>query len=227
MGQVKEELIQEVYEIATTVARQVHQRYAVYFDAEDVRQELVMWAMKRPHKLEEWLSHELEAADRKAGVRQLAKAMQREADKYCRSRKAKSVGYETRDEYFYSTGIIEELIANLNSLEHQGALQQRVSGGGGDPATGGNVAISVIDVRMAMDKLDPNDRLMLEMRYQEGQTFAQIALALELSDTTVHRRINAALKRMVKQLGGESPWVHHGRRVISNSAAQAITSSYN
>lgn len=225
---MNDELLQEVYEIATTVSRQVHKRYTVYFDAVDVRQELVMWAMKRPNKIEEWLSPELEAADRKAGIRQLAKAMHREADKYCRSRKAKASGYEVRDEYFYTTGMVEELIANLNNIEHREGGHQRVSGGGGDPATSGNFLVSIIDVRAAMEKLEPQDQLMLEMRFQEGQTYAQIAAALELSDTTVHRRVNAALRRIVKHLGGESPWNHHaGRRVVSNSEAQAIVSSYN
>lgn len=225
---MNDELIQEVYEIASTVAKQIHARHSVYFDAADVRQELVMWAVNRPHKIAEWISPDLEAADRKAGIRQMAKAMQREADKYCRSRKAKAAGYEVRDEYFYTTGVIEELITNLNNIEHRESGQQRVSGGGGDPATAGNFLVSVIDVRAAMEKLEPQDQLMLEMRYQEGQTYAQIGLALELSDTTVHRRVNAALRRMVQHLGGDSPWGHHsGRRVVSNSEARAIQSNYN
>lgn len=227
MGQVNDELIQEVYEIAANVSRQVHKRYTVYFDAADVRQELVMWAMKKSQKVEEWLNPEQEPADRKAGIRQLAKAMQREADKYCRARKAKASGYEVRDEYFYSTGLVEELIANLNEMENRGSRQPRVSGGGGDPATAGNYLASVIDIRSAMEKLDPQDQLMLEMRYQEGQTYSQIAQALELSDTTVHRRVNSALKRIVRHLGGESPYSHGMRRVVSNGEAQAILSSYN
>jgi RNA polymerase sigma factor (sigma-70 family) len=220
---MNEQLLAEANEIASQVARQIHSRYAVYFDSADVRQELLMWAMKRPHKIEEWLSPDQEPAERKAGIRQCAKAMQREADKYCRSRKAKAIGYETRDEAFYNTGVIEELIAHMNELgEQQSGMQVRVSGGGSDPATGGNFLISVIDVRKAMEKLDPTDQLMLEMRYQEGQTLAQIAMALDLSDTTVHRRINSSLKRMLAILGGESPYNYGYRRVVSNSQAQAM-----
>lgn len=215
--------LEEASEIAAQVARQIHSRYAVYFDASDVRQELLMWAMKRPHKVQEWLSHEQEPADRKSGIRQLAKSMQREADKYCRNRKAKAVGYETRDEAFYNAGVIEELIAHMNEIgEQQSSQQVRVSGGGSDPSTGGNFLISIIDVRAAMEKLEPVDQLMLEMRYQEGQTLGQIAEALALSDTTIHRRIQAALKRMVKELGGESPYNYNARRVVSNSQAQAM-----
>lgn len=217
-----DEWIIEANEIASTVSRQIHKRYAVYFDASDVTQELLMWAMKRPHKIQEWLNPDQEPADRKSGIRQLAKAMQREADKYCRSRKARAIGYETRDEYFYSTGVLEELIAHMDEVdEQQASTQVRVSGGGSDPATGGNFLVSIIDVRSAMEKLEPNDQLMLEMRYQENLTLGQIAEIVGLSDTTVHRRIQAALKRMVKELGGENPWVTP-RRVVSNSQAKAM-----
>jgi len=217
------ELLEEVTEIATTVARQIHPRYAVYFEAHDIKQELLLWSLKREDKIEQWLSHDQEPQDRKAGIRQLAKTFQREADKICRSEKARKVGYETRDEYFYSAGLLEELIANIDALEQQqGGQNARVSGGGSDPATGNNFAASVADVRKAMEALDPADCLMLEMRYQEGLTYAQIATHLDLSDSTVHRRVNGALKRMVKFLGGDSPWVS-SRKAMSNAQAIAIT----
>ena len=217
------ELLEEVTEIAATVAKQIHSRYAVYFDIHDIKQELLLWSLKREDKIEQWLSHDQELQDRKAGVRQLAKTFQREADKICRSEKAKRVGYETRDEYFYSTGLLEELVANLDALEQQqGGQNARVSGGGSDPATGNNFAASVADVRKALDKLDPSDRLMVEMRFQEGLTFAQIADELGMSDSTVHRRVTGSLKRMVKTLGGDNPWIG-GRKAMSNAQAIALT----
>lgn len=219
---LNDKLIEEVSDVAATVARQIHSRYAVYFDAADVRQELIMWALKRPGKIKEWLDVE-DSHDHKAGIRQLAKSMQREADKYCRDRKARAVGYEPRDEAFYSTGMLEELIATMDEVNEQAVSNQvRVSGGGSDPATAGNFLVSVIDVRAAMDKLEPNDQLMLEMRYKEGLTLGQIAEAIGLSDTTVHRRINSSLRKMVDFLGGESPYTYGHRRVVSNSQAKAM-----
>jgi len=217
------ELLEEVTEIAASVAKQIHPRYAVYFEIHDIKQELLLWSLKRPDKIEQWLSHDQEPQDRKSGIRQLAKTFQREADKICRSEKARKIGYETRDEYFYSIGLLEELIANIDALEQQqGGQSARVSGGGSDPATGNNFAATIADVRKAMEALDPADCLMLEMRYQEGLTFAQIATQLELSDSTVHRRVNSALKRMVKVLGGDNPWsVRH--KTMSNAQAIALT----
>ena len=219
---MNDDVLQEVTEIAAQVARQIHSRYAVYFDAADLRQELMIWAMKRDDKILEWLSPDQDARDRKAGIRQLAKSMQREADRYCRTAKAKASGYELRDEYYYTTGIIEELIANLDEvLEPSTSPQVRVSGGGSDPATGNNFMVSVIDVRSALGKLAPVDRLILEMRYQESQTLEQIAETLAVSPTTVHRRISKALNSMVKDLGGDNPFIGT-RRVVSNSQARSM-----
>ena len=218
---MNEGTLQQVTEIAAQVAKQIYPRYAVYFEKQDLQQELILWALRKK-RVQEWLNPEQDAQDLKAGIKQTSKALQREADKYCRSAKAKASGYETRDEYFYNRGIIEELLTNLDELDHQtGGLQVRVSGGGSDPATGNNFAASIVDVRKALDTLEPQDQLILEMRFQEQQTFDQIADTLGVSASTVHRRVNAALKRMIRVLGGESPWIS-GRTAMSNAKAQAL-----
>ena len=225
---MNQELIEQVTEIAATVAKQIHPRYKVYFEPADIRQDLILWALKRPNKISEWLNPDQEPADLKAGIKQLAKSMQREADKQCRKEKARACGYETQDEYFYNTGVIEELLANLDEVEHQSTgTQVRVSGGGGDPATGNNFIASVMDVRRALDQLSPTDQLIIEMRYQQAYTYDQIANALELSDTTVHRRVKSSLRKMLKFLGGDNPWISQGRKSMSNSKAQAITAQNN
>lgn len=221
MGALEEELVEHVAEIAATVARQVHPKYAVYFDAADVRQELVIWALKRPRKIREWLDPAQESKDLKIGIKFCAKAMRREAEKYCRTQKAKICGYDLRGEYFYTAGMIEELIASLHSgVWGAQNTQARVSGGAGDPATGGNYLVHIIDTKRAMEMLDPSDQLLLEMRYQEGQTLGQIAAALGLSDSTVHRRVKAALRRMVEFLGGENPWQRPSSKPVSLDEAE-------
>lgn len=217
----------EANEIAATVARQVRSRYpTVYFDQADVQQELMAWVLKRESKVRGWLDPTLETPERKANIKQLAKSMNREADKYCRSHKAKMSGYETRDEAFYTMTMIEELITHLEEIENMSSNQTgnvRVSNGGSDPATANNYLASVIDVKAALESLEPTDQLMLEMKYKENLTLAQMADALGLSDSTISRRIHSALRKMTKYLGGESPWGGIGsRRVISNSQAQSL-----
>ena len=94
--------LDEAQEIAHTVARQVHKRYNTYFEIDDVRQECLVWVLRRQDKVKEWLDHDKGSEDYKSGVNLLAKTLQRHADKYCRRAKAQAVGYEIRDEIFYS-----------------------------------------------------------------------------------------------------------------------------
>jgi RNA polymerase sigma factor (sigma-70 family) len=215
----------EANEIATTVARQVHRKYQVYFDMSDVQQELVLWCLNHERKVKEWLNPAQETPERKIGIKQLAKSLNREADKYCRDRKAKSCGYETRDEAFYTTGMLEELISHMDELtdmSQSASGNVRVSSGGSDPSTGNNYLISIIDVRKAMSDLDPLDNMMLTMKYQENLTLAQIADIVDLSDSTISRRIHSALRRMSKLLGGDNPWGGTGSRsVVSNEHARS------
>lgn len=218
--------LQEAIEISATVSRQVHRRYTVYFDSTDVQQELIEWCLKHERKIKEWLNPEQEAPDRKAGVKQLAKSLSREADKYCRDRKAKACGYETRDEVFYTTGMLEELIAHMDEIEMMSQNQSgnvRVSGGGGDPATSNGYLASMMDVKAALEKLDPMDQILIDYKFRENLTLGQIAVLVDLSDTTISRRIHNALRKMTQFLGGDNPWGGTGsRRVVSNSQAQSM-----
>jgi RNA polymerase sigma factor (sigma-70 family) len=226
MVMMSKEWIQEAMEISSVVARQVHRRYSVYFDAADLQQELIEWCLKHERKVKEWLNPELELADRKGNIKQLAKSLNREADKYCRHRKAKSCGYETRDEVFYTPSMLEELITHMDELENvsnSASGNVRVSNGGSDPATSNNYLASIIDVRGALEKLDPTDQILIEMKFQENLTLGQIAVLVELSDTTISRRIHNALRKMSQSLGGESPWGGPGsKRVVSNQQAQSM-----
>ena len=45
------ELPEEVVDIASQVARIVHRRYHPYFDVADVRQELLLWCVRRQDKI--------------------------------------------------------------------------------------------------------------------------------------------------------------------------------
>lgn len=200
----------EADEIAANVARQVHRKYTTYFDVADVRQELVAWCLRKEQRVREWLDPAQDTHGRKVGIKMLAKAMNREADKYCRSRKAKICGYDVADEFFYSSWMLEELIPRIMDrddwLPPATTTNPYVSNGGSDPATGNNYLAMILDTRAAFEKLEPSDQMILTMKYVESRTLSDIALALGISDSSVSRRIHSALRRMVQHLGGENPW---------------------
>lgn len=207
---MNDQWLDEANEIAATVSRQVHKKYTTYFDKADVQQELIIWCLNHEDKVRGWLDPNQEPVDRKGGIKQLAKTMNREADKYCRSRKAKICGYDVRDDFFYSVGLLEELLPYVHDQSKwvggQQSMNVRVSNGGSDPAEGHNYLAMMVDTKAAYEKLEPEDQLLITMRYHENLTMNQIANMLEIAVSTVSRRVNKALKRMVRELGGSNPW---------------------
>ena len=207
MALVDNKWLDESREIAVTVARKVHRRYHTYFDVQDVTQELMVWVLRRQDKIKEWLDHPLESDEYKMGVRKLGKTLTRNADKYCRKLKAQKLGYEVRDEQYYSPISLSELLPFVWSdvVETRDASKPKVSGGG-NPAEGGNYVIQLFDIRKALKKLDTQDKLVLQMKFFEQLNYQEIAQAFGVSDSTAHRKVDGALRRLNNHLGGQSPF---------------------
>ena len=199
--------LEDSIEIARTVARKVHRRYHTYFDVSDVSQELTVWIVKRQDKIAEWLEHPLDSEEYKLGVKKLGKTLTRHADKYCRRAKAQKLGYELRDEQFYDEVTLSELLPFVWSdvVSTTDASKPKVSGGG-NPAEGGNYVVQLFDIRRCLNKLSEMDRDVLELRYADQLSFGALADQLVCSETTAHRKVDGALRRLTNELGGPNPW---------------------
>ena len=68
--------------------------------------------------------------------------------------------------------------------------------GGFDPATG----ISSMDLNAALDRLDPDDRALLAMRYVAGFDSNELALALGISPSGTRNRLERLRKRLREEL---------------------------
>ena len=200
--------LEEAQEIATHSARSVHKKYHTYFDVADVKQELLLWCYKRQGKIQEWLDFEVGTEEYQEGVKQLARTLNRLAERYCRKAKAQKLGYELRDEQFYSPESLSVLLpfAYSDVTETRDMTKPRVSGGGGNPAEGGNYVVQLFDVRIALDKLDRYDYDVLQLKFDDQLSYKEIADAMGVSDTTAHRKVENALRRLTNLLGGANPY---------------------
>jgi RNA polymerase sigma factor (sigma-70 family) len=205
----EEPWIDDLVTVSTTVAYTITRNYKGYAEVDDVKQELLEWSLKRADKIQEWLSPELSKQEYRLGIKRLAKTFNRMADRYCRKEKAKKLGYYVHDEAFYSTSLVEELLpmAFSSELITKDPASEFVSGGGGDPATAGSFLASMYDMRIATKKLTIELYEILRMRYEDGMNLATIGEILNLSESTISRKVNTAIKLISKELGGESPWV--------------------
>jgi RNA polymerase sigma factor (sigma-70 family) len=164
--------------------------------------------LKRADKIQEWLSPELSKQEYRLGIKRLAKTFNRMADRYCRREKARKLGYYVHDEAFYSTALVEELLpmAFSSELITKDPASEFVSGGGGDPATAGSFLASMYDIRIAVKKLSIELYEILRMRYEDGMNLETIGEVLNLSKSTISRKVSTAIRLISKDLGGESPW---------------------
>lgn len=200
--------IKDVSDIAQTVAYTITRNYKGYAEVDDVKQELLEWSLKRQDKIHEWLNEDLSKQEYRVGIKRLARTFNRMADRYCRKEKAKKLGYSVYDEAFYSTAMIEQMLEIVfnDSTVTRDPNSEYVSGGGGDPATAGSFLASIYDIKNALKHLSIEQYAMISMKYEDGLTMIQIGEAFNVSDSTVSRKINTAIKQMSKFLGGDSPW---------------------
>jgi DNA-directed RNA polymerase specialized sigma24 family protein len=205
---VEDKWVQDVVEIAQTSAYVITRNYKGFAEADDVKQELLEWSLKRNDKIQEWLNEDLSKQEYRMGIKRLAKTFNRMADRYCRKEKAKKLGYSIHDEAFYSTAMIEELLpmAFSSNIMTKDPATEYVSNGGGDPATAGSFLASMYDIRIALRGLTIDLYEILRMRYEDGLKLEDIASYFDVTDSTINRKISTAVKQISKELGGESPW---------------------
>jgi len=206
---VEDKWVQDVVEIAQTSAYVITRNYKGFVEADDVKQELLEWSLKRNDKIQEWLNEDLSKQEYRMGIKRLAKTFNRMADRYCRKEKAKKLGYSIHDEAFYSTAMIEELLpmAFSSNIMTKDPATEYVSNGGGDPATAGSFLASMYDVRIALRNLKIETYEIMRMHYEDGLTLEHIGEYFSVDKSTVSRKISTGIKQMSKELGGESPWV--------------------
>jgi len=208
-----EELPESIYLIVPSVANVVLRRFRGWVDREDLMQECYAWATAKNKQLTELLN-EPNAIERIANEKRTAYQMRRVAERYARREKATKSGYQTSDEAFYETTTIAQLLPFvIQSVLHGSVLQQAqdmINDGSpkkpSAPAESGNLIAILIDIKKAYEKLDVENRKLLELRYFDSYTLNQIAQYLECSVSTADRKCTMAMRKLQESLGGQTPW---------------------
>lgn len=204
-----EKLEQQIIECCAIAAHAVWNRNnnRIIADAEDIRQELWLWANNRREKIAAWLDPTQDPVDQRKGWNALRKSLTRQGDRFCRTQKARRAGYEPRDEAFYSEAMLDLLLPHVwTVIDDLGSHHDEGVKPPSNPNEGGNRIVSLFDVQVALSKLEAEDRQILVLRYREGYEPSELVHVMELSRTTVDRRLAKALRRLSNKLGGENPW---------------------
>jgi DNA-directed RNA polymerase specialized sigma24 family protein len=203
---------------ALKVAR-VNKRYV---EVADVQSEMYVWVAKHSLAVADWLEQG------NYGLSKLNVALYRAGHRYCSKERARLTGSQLSDFYWYTPGVIEELLPEVWQVSN---WVLAASGDQGrshkDPAEGGNRLAMLIDVAWAVSTLDEGDKRVLRERYEQGMYLDAIAERLEMTEEGARKRVERILEKLIERLGGEPPFWGGGRRVKSNAQAQSETRTQN
>jgi RNA polymerase sigma factor (sigma-70 family) len=200
----------EVNEINISIAWGLSKRYHRFVELADIRQAMNEYAWKRRDKVAQYLIRE-DPIEIKQGYKAFSTFMRRAGERYARKEKARTLGYELGDEYFYRLDLIENLIkvagTNESYLANQ-VFDPDVHGvKAKKPANeGNNLAAMIADVDRAMKKLDPRMQGILTSRFVNDMPLADIAEAWDISPQRVEQLVIKGIKDIADKLGGATPY---------------------
>ena len=207
------ELHPVVYDLAPSVAGTIYRRYKNYVERDDIKQECMAWAITRTAYITEQMNEPNEER-RKHNEQRIAYQMRRVAERYARKEKASKSGYQTTDEAYYESAGIGQLLPFVIASVIDGTVLEQVQQmvqdgqpkGKSSPAEGGNLLATLIDIKRGYLSLDQDEQKLLRLRHHESFTLQQIAQVMECAVSTADRRCNNAMRKLIEQLGGSSPW---------------------
>ena len=190
--------------IVQAVSAEYHRKYDMV-ELDDIRQSLYQWFVEHPNKLKEW-----EEIGEKDAKNLIYRSLRNDALDYCQRWKAKSVGYETSDVFYYDAVMIEALLPSV--IRGEIGISHKLNLGGPGkppaPAEGGNMMVMMIEIDKAYSKLSTEDRTVLFYKYAESFDYNTIATEMNLgSEDAARMRHNRAIKKLIIRVGGFRPWL--------------------
>jgi len=201
---------EQVNEITSVLAYNLSKKYHRFAEQSDIKQAMNEYAWKRKDKVNEYLIRE-EENERRMGYKAFSTFMRRAGERYARKEKARALGYELGDEYFYRIEMIENLIKVLGSedahLTNQ-VLDPDVHGikAKKQASEGNNLLAMLADVDRAMKKLDPRTQGILNSRFAHDQPLTEIATAWDISPQRVEQISTRGIRDISELLGGAAPY---------------------
>ena len=189
--------------IVTSVSSEYHKKFQMV-DLADIKQSLYQWFVEHPNKLTEW-----ETLGTRDAKNLIYRSLRNQALDYCQYWKAKSLGYEPDDLFYYDPAIVETLLPAI--LRKEMLVPQKLNSTGpkqpSAPAEGGNLVTMMIEVDIAYLKLSDEEKELLYLRFADALDYSDIASALSIeSSDAVRMRIKRAIRKLVNKMGGYHPY---------------------
>lgn len=185
--------------IVVSVASEYHKHYPMC-DLDDIKQNLYEWFLTHPKKLDEW-----EAIGKRDAKNLIYRSLRNQALDYCQYWKARALGYETEDLFFYTPEIVEALLPAvlLDFVEVLPQLNLSSGSKSGLISESGNGMVMKAEIAKVCVGISKEDKQVLHLRFAMGYEYPEIVKILELNtEDAARQRVRRAVKRIINKLGG-------------------------
>ena len=205
MTALTDELVVEYKGMVHQISAEYARRYRMV-DRYDIAQELWMWFLTHPNKVKEWMKNE----DKKESDKMFARSLRNYAEDFCQREKARSVGYEYDDVFWYNKEFVKTLIPAVLSDDWK-RIEAALESGPKNPkpvSEAGDWMAYAADIRKAFSKLSEEEQNLVFLFYAQdvdSNTLHEQAAPERPSARAAAMAANRALNKIIKNLGGFSP----------------------
>jgi RNA polymerase sigma factor (sigma-70 family) len=187
--------------IVSAIAYEFARKYKIV-DADDVRQELWVWFLEHPNKVNTW-----EALDGKQSIKLIARSLRNAAKDYCQKQKAQIGGYRVEDNYYYDKELVEALLPAVirGDVVAPAMAELGFVSGKKVASEGGNWFAMMADIEWGLDKLTVEQKSIIFLRYGDGCDNRTFAKELDITEDAARMRVNRAVNNLINFLGGSKP----------------------
>jgi len=202
---VDQAFLNEYDVLVASLAIEYHRKYPM-IEALDIQQILWMWFITHPAKYQEW-----SALDSKDKDKLIAKSLRNAAVKYCEKEKAKTVGYELLDLYYYDASVVEAFLPSIISESYE--IPSKIKDlnfkfSKSEPSNDGNNWLVLrSDIANAFFKLTEAKQNVLRVRFStDNGEWNLIAKDLKTTPDGARMKVQRAINSLIRNLGGWRPY---------------------
>ena len=200
---MNEAFTEEYESLVAALATEYNKKYAMV-EREDIAQVLWMWFVTHPGKYKEWSALETKDKDKL-----IAKSLRNAAIKYCEKEKARTVGYELLDLYYYDASVIEAFLPSI--IEESYEIPSKIKDLGSQVKSneindGNNWLVLRSDIASAYYRLSEAKQHILKIRFTtENHEWAELAKEMDTTPDGARMKVQRAIASLIRNLGGWRP----------------------
>lgn len=199
------EYLDEYSTLVASLAIEYHRKYPM-IEALDIQQILWLWFVTHPAKYTEW-----SALEQKDKDKLIAKSLRNAAITFCEKEKAKTVGYELLDLYYYDASVIEAFLPSIISESYEIPIKIKdlnyKFNKSESASDGNNWLVLRSDIANAFFKLTEAKQNVLRVRFStDNNEWSLIAKDLSTTVDGARMKVQRAINSLIRNLGGWRPY---------------------